>query len=270
MPAVSSPWMAPTTSTLRAAGDRRPPPPRSSVPAPNAPGAPGGARRTLDAAGGLRMVQPPAIDLHRGVPEVAVRLVRQRRHALVVVRAGEALVVADHVTRPDRVVRLQPARQPQRGSQLAAVAHHVRVGGADVLYPDRRPVEAHGVPAHQTQRHELVNHAPPVDHEVRTHPRKLVQLRIGHVARERLVGGPVAAAARVVLARSRADVAAGTSRGRSGARRNGASRACAGPETGCGSGRSPAGSRRWAPEPCPTRRAGRPPLRSPPRAPRAP
>ena len=36
---------------------------------------------------------PPPVDLHTRVAEVAVGLVRERRHPLVVVRAAQALVV---------------------------------------------------------------------------------------------------------------------------------------------------------------------------------
>ena len=59
---------------------------------------------------------------------------------------------------------------------------------ADLLDPDRRPVQADGVTAADAERDELVDRAVAVDHEVRAVAGKLVQLRVGRVRGERVPG----------------------------------------------------------------------------------
>src|SRR5947208_1323394 len=81
------------------------------------------------------------------------------RHSLAVVRAREALVVADDVVDGNRVAAAQPAHEAQARGHLRPVAEDLSVGEADMLDADRRPVEADGVPAHGSQRHELVDPA---------------------------------------------------------------------------------------------------------------
>ena len=101
----------------------------------------------------------------------------------------EALVVPDHVARGDAVATLQRSREPERRSQLTAVAHHLGVALADVLDADRRVVQADGVPAHDGRPHEPVDRAVAVDHEVRADARQLVQLLVRLVAGEQVEDG---------------------------------------------------------------------------------
>src|SRR5215208_1542569 len=110
--------------------------------------------------------QPGAIAIHGGTGKVAVGLAAPGRVALVVVRALEALGVADHVAEIDAVAPHQPTRQLDRRAELAAVAEDLGVAEADVLDPDRRPVEADGVAAADAEPHELVDRAVAVDDEV--------------------------------------------------------------------------------------------------------
>ena len=81
--------------------------------------------------------------------EIRMRLVLERRHALAVIRALQAFAVPDHVARLDSEPALQPTREAQRGVQLAPIRHHGGVARANVLDPDRRPVEPNGVAAHE-------------------------------------------------------------------------------------------------------------------------
>ena len=81
--------------------------------------------------------------------------------------------------RRDVELLLQPARQPQRAAQHRAVAHHRRVGGADVLDADRAVVEPDGVAAAQLQRDELVDGPVRVDQEVRADAGQLAELDVG-------------------------------------------------------------------------------------------
>src|SRR5215207_5595151 len=101
--------------------------------------------RCLPAA--LQPPQLPPVLPHRGMPPVAVGLPAQAADALAVVGGAEALGVADHVAHANPEAAAQPARQPQGGAQLTAVAEDVAVAVADVLDSDRRPVEADRVAA---------------------------------------------------------------------------------------------------------------------------
>ena len=186
-----------------------------------------------------------------------VRL-RIARDALVVVRAREALGVADHVARADPEAVLEPAREPQGGGELAAVAHHVGVGDADVLDPDRGVVEPDRVAAAPAQRDELVDRAVAVDQEVRADAGQLAELDVGRVRGERVVRGAELRRRRVVLDdQLRVDAAAPRPR-RSGAASSAASGACGRRRTGSGpssiggfgaaaAARAGAGARRRAP-----------------------
>jgi hypothetical protein len=60
---------------------------------------------------GAEMAQPAAVDLHRGVPPVCVRLVAQARDPLAVIGRGEALRVPDYVAQPDVEAAPQVAGQ---------------------------------------------------------------------------------------------------------------------------------------------------------------
>src|SRR3954451_9451134 len=145
-----------------------------SVARDRAPGAPlergrrrgpavGPFRPGASAALPRQAAQQLAVALHRGVLHVAVGLVSEAGHTLVVVWAGEALVVPDHVARLDPVAPFEEAGQPQRGAQLAAVTHHLPVALPHVLDPDGRVVEAHRVAAHPLGGHELVDRPVCVD-----------------------------------------------------------------------------------------------------------
>ncbi len=125
---------------------------------------------------------------HGRLAEVAVRAVRERADALVVVGAREALGVPDHVPRPDAEAVLQPPRESQRRRKLAPVAHDVAVADAHVLDADGRPVQADRVTAHQAQRDELVDGAVARDQEVRTDAGALVQLHVRRIRGERVEG----------------------------------------------------------------------------------
>ena len=61
---------------------------------------------------------------------------------------------------------------------------HVALAEADVLDPDRRPVQPDGVAAHQPERHELVDRPVAIDDEVRADARQLAELAVGHVGSE--------------------------------------------------------------------------------------
>ena len=60
-----------------------------------------------------------AIAVHRRARDVPMRLGAQPRDALAVERAGEVLVVPDHVACRDAVAALEHSRQPQRRGELA-------------------------------------------------------------------------------------------------------------------------------------------------------
>ena len=111
-----------------------------------------------------------------------------RATLLAVVRTAQRLGVADDVVVGDAVLRLQPAREPQRGAQHLDVAEHPGLAEADVLDPDRRPVQPDRVAADPLQRDELVDGAVRVDDEVRAGARQLVQLDVGDVGREGVEG----------------------------------------------------------------------------------
>src|SRR3954453_11105595 len=109
------------------------------------PADPTAARAALGAATEAPQLAP--VDPHRRVAPVAVGLPPQARHQLPVVGGAEALGVPDHVVDADVELAPQPLRQSQRGAQLAPVVERVAVAVADVLDPDRGPVEADGVAA---------------------------------------------------------------------------------------------------------------------------
>ncbi len=160
----------------------------ADVPAPHAPVralASSAVRVTLlgqlahvDPVPARELAQLPAVDRHVRVGPVAVRLAAPGRVELLVVRARQALVVADDVAELDPELLRQPERQLERGGELARVVQDVRVAVADVLDPDRRPVEADGVPAARGQVDELVDRPVRVDDEVRARPGQLVQLGV--------------------------------------------------------------------------------------------
>src|SRR2546427_723737 len=77
--------------------------------------------------------QARAVDVHVSAHPVAVRLAPPRGVELVVVRARQALVVADHVAERDAVLLHQPHGQPLRRCELARVAEDLRVARADVF-----------------------------------------------------------------------------------------------------------------------------------------
>ena len=114
---------------------------------------------------------------------------RQAGVPLAVVRARQALGVADHVRQRDAVAVHQPERQPQRRLHLPRVVEDRRVARADVLDADRRPVEADRVPADRRERHELVDRAVRSITKCAHVPGQLVQLGIGRVGGERVPGG---------------------------------------------------------------------------------
>ena len=66
----------------------------------------------------------------------------------------------------------------------ALVAEDHRVARADVLDPDRRVVHADRVPASRPERHELVDGAVAIDHEMRTRSGELTV--VSRVRRERV------------------------------------------------------------------------------------
>ncbi len=113
--------------------------------------------------------------------------------------ARQALVVADHIAERDPVAAHQPGGEPERGGELARVAEDLPVARADVLDPDRRPVETDRVAAPDGQAHQLVDGAVPVDDEVRARAGPLVQLGVGRVGCERVPGGREALVRGVVL-----------------------------------------------------------------------
>ena len=157
-----------------------------------------------------------------------------------VVRAREALGVADHVTGADAVARLQPAGERERRGELRGAADDVGVGDPDVLDPDRGLVEPDRVAAAPLERDELVDRAVAVDQEVRADAGPLAELDVRRVGRERVEGGAVARGRRVVLddhvrvdqLRLAVAVVAGASSGASGA--------CGRSRTGSGPTRSAA------------------------------
>src|SRR6476469_968089 len=104
---------------------------------------------------------------HRGVAPVAVGLVAQAGDQLVVVAGGEALGVADHVVDANPEAAAQPLGEAQRGAQLGSVAEHVPVAVADVLDPERGPVEADRVAAAGAEVDEAEDPARAGDYEVR-------------------------------------------------------------------------------------------------------
>src|SRR4029077_7062988 len=108
-----------------------------------------------------------AIDLHVRMLPVGVRLVRPWLVELLVVRAGEALVVPDHVADLDVVAADEPRRELERRAHLLLVVEDLGVGRADVLDADGDVVEPDGVPAHHVRAHELVDRAAVTDYEMR-------------------------------------------------------------------------------------------------------
>src|SRR5690348_16875291 len=108
--------------------------------------------------------------VHIQVLPVCVRLVRPRLVQLPVVRAPQALAVADHVADPNVEPVDEPCAQLERRAELRPVVEDLAVRGADMLDPDRDVVEPDGVAAHDVQAHELVDPAAPADDEVRARP----------------------------------------------------------------------------------------------------
>ena len=82
---------------------------------------------------------------------------------------------ADHVGERDRVRTAKPSCELQRRLHLRAIGEDFAVGEADVLDPDRRPVEADRVAAHDRQAHELHDRPVAAHHEVRAHAGQLVE-----------------------------------------------------------------------------------------------
>src|ERR1035437_7082317 len=105
-----------------------------------------------------------------------MRLVLKGRYAVVVVWRGQALVVADHVPQRDPVAAAKPAGQLQGGGYLSRVIEDRLVGQADVLNPDRCPVQARRVAAAQSERDELIDPPAGLDEVVRACVGQLVEL----------------------------------------------------------------------------------------------
>ena len=167
-----------------------------------------------------------------------MRAVAHRGDALVVVRAGEALRMPDHVARADPEAVLQVARERERGGELRRAAHDVAVGDADVLDPDRGVVEPDGVPAAPAQRDELVDHAVAIDDEVRADAGPLAVLHVGRVGRERVERASCTWSRRCSARRSPSGRRAWPWPRRSGAASSAASAPCGRRRTGSGPGRS--------------------------------
>ena len=163
---------------------------------------------------------------------------RRLGDALAVVGRAEALGVADHVAHADPEAAAQVLGQVQRGVQLAAVAEHVGVAEADVLDPDRGPVEADGVAAAGAQVDELEDPPGGADDEVAADVGQLVQLGVGDVGGEGVAdGGGAAGDGDVLDDHVRVAQAPGVVR-RSGARSRRPSGACASGRRGSATGRS--------------------------------
>src|SRR5664280_3632307 len=85
-------------------------------------GLPGGHALTRGRTGQAR--EQRAIAAHVGVVEVRVGLVLKGGDQIVVIRLGQALVVADDVPQRDRIAAAQPAGQAQRSRNLRGVAEN--------------------------------------------------------------------------------------------------------------------------------------------------
>src|SRR3954447_14229188 len=109
------------------------------------PGTPRAQRRARSrarrASAAAELGQPTAVDVHVGLLPIVVRLVAQACDALVVVGAGEALVVADDVADRDPEPAAQPTRQRQRRTQLGGPVEDLPVRETRVLDPDRGVVQ---------------------------------------------------------------------------------------------------------------------------------
>ena len=110
-----------------------------------------------------------------------MRLAAPRRVQLLVERARQALVVADHVRERDPVAPMSQSVSASDERICAASPSTCASDSADVLDPDRRPVEPDGVPARCVELDELVDRAVAIDDEVRARPRQLVQLGVRDV-----------------------------------------------------------------------------------------
>ena len=80
-------------------------------------------------------------DLHVDVVEVGAGLRAEGRQVLVMVCAGEALAVTDHIADGDVVLAAQPAHEFHASAHLHGVVEHFLVATADVLDADRGPVQ---------------------------------------------------------------------------------------------------------------------------------
>ena len=137
-----------------------------------------------------RLLELRAVAAHRRRREVAVRAVAHRRHALVVVRAGEALGVPDHVARRgSRSASCSQRVSAQRRGELRGAGPSRRASETPTCSIPIARVLSPTVCRHiQLQRHELVDRAVAVDDEVRAHARALAELDVGRVGGERVVG----------------------------------------------------------------------------------
>ena len=104
--------------------------------------------------------------LHVRVVPVRVRLALERIDMFDAKGAGQVLVVPDDVAEMDREPRHEPERQPECRVELSWVRQDLLVAGGDHLDPERRPVHARCVPAHDVEGHELVDRAVTVDDEM--------------------------------------------------------------------------------------------------------
>jgi hypothetical protein len=118
------------------------------------------------------------------VVEVAVRLVAEGGYVFTVEGAREAFVVADHVLSLDVETALKPPDEAQAGRELAVVSENLSIAEADVLDPDRGPVQSDGVTTDRVERNQLVDCSLGVDEEVRAGARELVELDVGNISCE--------------------------------------------------------------------------------------
>src|SRR5438552_2975811 len=151
------------------------------------------------AVGAEKGTELRTVDVHVRMLPVGVRLVRPRLVQLLVVRAREALVVADHVADLDVEAAREPGRELERGADLDLVVEDLPVARADVLDPDRDVVEPHRVPAHDVELDELVDRPVAVDDEVRAVSGESAELAVRRVRGEAVPGGREAVATGVVL-----------------------------------------------------------------------
>ena len=132
------------------------------------------------------MSQAATVDPHRSVLPVPMGLVTQAGNSLMMVRRAKALAVADHVMNADFEMTSQVLRQAEGCTQLPFVIEDIRVAKTRVLDANRGPVETDRVPAASADIDQLEDPAVGGNDEVSADIRKLMELRVGHVRRERV------------------------------------------------------------------------------------